>query len=137
MAEASFSLPSSYSANTWRPKAVERDLSSFDDDDAFFSEPAAPDQLFDAYRTKPALAKYDQRTIVIKNLSERTTHTDIAAIVRGGLLLEIFLRIRDRMANVSFVEGSAAAKFLQHVKKHGVYLHGKWVSCIFQHPKLG
>ena len=114
---------------------IERDLSPPVDDDYFFSEPAVPDvavpdggQMFYPNPSKPSYGKYEQRSVAIKNLADRTTHSDIAGIVRGGLLLEIFLRTRDRLVSVSFLEGSAAAAFMQHVKRHDIYLHGKRVS---------
>lgn len=68
---------------------------------------------------------HDQRTILITNLSERTTHKDLVGIIRGGRLLDIFLR-HDRSATVSFVEG--AAEFLAYAKRKDIYLHTKRVS---------
>ncbi|KAH8732385.1 hypothetical protein GQ44DRAFT_766525 [Phaeosphaeriaceae sp. PMI808] len=65
---------------------------------------------------------HDQRTVLITNLSERTTHKDLAGVIRGGRLLDIFLRT-DRSATVSFVEG--AADFLSHTKRNDIYLHTK------------
>jgi hypothetical protein len=73
---------------------------------------------------------HDQRTILITNIAERTTHKDIAGVVRGGRLLDIFLR-NDRSATVSFVEG--AADFLSYVKRNDIYLHAKRV-CIAEPP---
>lgn len=69
----------------------------------------------------------EQRTVALKGLSDRTTHKDIAAMVRGGALLDIFLRIRERVASVSFVDGAAAQEFLTHVKRHDLYILGKRV----------
>jgi hypothetical protein len=60
--------------------------------------------------------------VYITNLSERTTHKDLAGIIRGGRLLDIFLR-SDRSATVSFVEG--AADFLAYAKRNDIYLHTK------------
>jgi hypothetical protein len=68
---------------------------------------------------------HDQRTILISNLSERTTHKDLVNIIRGGRILDIFLR-NDRSATVSFVEG--AAEFLAYAKRKDIYLHTKRVS---------
>lgn len=73
---------------------------------------------------------HDQRTVLISNLSDRTTHKDITSIIRGGRLLDIFLR-HDRTATVSFVEG--AAEFLAYAKRNDIYLHQKRVcSCLLQ-----
>lgn len=69
----------------------------------------------------------EQRTVALRGLSDRTTHRDVAAAVRGGALLDIFLRIRERVASVSFVDGSAAQEFLAHVKRHDLYILGKRV----------
>lgn len=74
-----------------------------------------------------AVPVHDQRTVLIANLSERTTHKDLAGIVRGGRLLDIFIR-NDRTATVSFVEG--AAEFLAYFKRTDMYLHTKRVSII-------
>jgi hypothetical protein len=68
---------------------------------------------------------HDQRTVLITSLPERTTHKDLVGIVRGGRLLDIFLR-NDRTATVSFVEG--AADFLAYVKRNDIYLNTKRVS---------
>ncbi|KAI9850797.1 MAG: hypothetical protein M1838_005052 [Thelocarpon superellum] len=69
----------------------------------------------------------ERRTVVLTNLADRTTHKDIASVVRGGLLLDIFLRTHDRSANVSFVHGEAAQAFINHAKRNDTYLHGRRV----------
>lgn len=71
------------------------------------------------------LSTHDQRTILISNLSDRTTHKDLIDIIRGGRLLDIFIR-NDRCATISFVEG--AQDFLAHAKRNDIYLHTKRVS---------
>ena len=58
---------------------------------------------------------HDQRTVLITNLSDRTTHKDLAGIVRGGRILDIFLR-NDRSATISFVEG--AGMFVDWLSNH-------------------
>lgn len=68
---------------------------------------------------------HDQRTVLISNLPERATHKELTEIIRGGRLLDIFLR-NDRTATVSFVEG--AGDFLAYAKRADVYLHMKRVS---------
>jgi hypothetical protein len=69
---------------------------------------------------------HDQRTVLIANLPERTTHKDLAGIIRGGRLLDLFVR-NDRTATVSFVEG--AADFLAYAKRTDIYLHTKRLEC--------
>jgi hypothetical protein len=67
---------------------------------------------------------HDQRTILVTNLSDRTTHKDLLSVIRGGRLLDIYLR-HDRSATVSFVEG--AAEFLSYAKRNDIYLYTKRV----------
>ena len=76
---------------------------------------------------KKRFAREEQRTILAKNLADRVSHKDITTIVRGGLVLDIFLRSNERSASISFVEASAARDFMNYVKKNDVYIHGKRV----------
>lgn len=76
---------------------------------------------------KKRYAREEQRTILAKNLSDRTTHKDIIDFVRGGLLLDVYLRSGERSASISFVEGSAAQDFMNYVKRNDIYVHGKRV----------
>lgn len=78
----------------------------------------------EAYAARAPYPRNDQRTILITNLSDRTTHRDLTDILRGGRLLDIYLR-NDRSAQVSFVEG--AADFMAYAKRNDFYLHGKRV----------
>lgn len=70
---------------------------------------------------------HDQRTVHISNLHERTTHKDLVEVIRGGRLLNVFLR-NDRTAAVSFVEG--APEFLAYAKRNDIYLHTRRVSTL-------
>ncbi|CAO2647855.1 Nn.00g087770.m01.CDS01 [Neocucurbitaria sp. VM-36] len=105
---------------TGRPRTLQRNVN--------YGEPASSidtppkDGEEDGHTTTQRVPIHDQRTVLVTNLSERTTHKDLAGIVRGGRLLDIFLR-NDRTASISFVEG--AADFLTHAKRNDVYLHTK------------
>jgi hypothetical protein len=65
------------------------------------------------------------RTIQLSHLAEGTTHADIANVVRGGMLLDIFLRSHDRSAMVSFLRSEDAKKFYDHVRRHDLYIRNK------------
>ena len=66
----------------------------------------------------------------MKNISDRAKHQDIIDVVRGGLVLDIYLRSHERSASISFVEGSAAQEFMKHVKRNDIYVHGKRVKSL-------
>jgi hypothetical protein len=77
---------------------------------------------------QPSPVSLGQHTVVIRGFPERSTYSDILKVVRGGALFQIFLKPRDRMASVSFVHPSAAQEFVNHVKRHDIYIQGKRVS---------
>ncbi|EDU51246.1 conserved hypothetical protein [Pyrenophora tritici-repentis Pt-1C-BFP] len=111
------------------PQSVPR-VASYGEHESFMAGPDSPadddddddddDEKYQEHAQRIPL--HDQRTVLITNLSERTTHKDLASIVRGGRLLDIFLR-NDRSATISFGEG--AAEFLAYAKRNDIYLHMK------------
>lgn len=73
---------------------------------------------------KPPFPRNDKRSLYFANLPEGTTHKDIVDVVRGGRLLDIYLR-KDRCATVSFVEG--AQEFFIYARKRDIYIRQKRV----------
>jgi hypothetical protein len=67
------------------------------------------------------------RTVLLSNLPEGTTHADITDAVRGGLLLDIFLRPHDRAVALSFLHAADARAFFDHVRKNDLYIKNKRV----------
>ncbi|MCJ1270940.1 hypothetical protein MMC22_010839 [Lobaria immixta] len=103
-----------------------RQYSSVQDDSSFPSDLEKEEQSSPTAKTeKQHYAKAEQRTIVAKNLSDRVTHKDIVDIIRGGAVLDIFLRANERSASISFIEGAAAQEFLNYAKRNDIYIHGK------------
>lgn len=69
----------------------------------------------------------EQHTIEMRNLPERCTHLDITKSIRGGALVQIYMRFTERMARVTFVDAAAAREFLARGKRIGFYIHNKKV----------
>jgi hypothetical protein len=69
----------------------------------------------------------EDRSVVLKGISPFTTMADVLAVVRGGAVLNIYLRPQQRTAHVAFVEPYAAEKFLIHSRRTDVYIKGKRV----------
>ncbi|KAH7127695.1 hypothetical protein EDB81DRAFT_846505 [Dactylonectria macrodidyma] len=67
------------------------------------------------------------RTIFLYNLTEGVTHSDITTAIRGGQLLDVFLRHRDRTASVSFVYGEDAKAFYARARHHDLYIKNRKV----------
>lgn len=82
------------------------------------SQPKSRQQQFD---------KFAKRTVQLANLHEATTHADIVDVVRGGMLLDIYLRVHDRTASVSFLHEADAQEFFRHAKRYDLYVRGKRV----------
>lgn len=83
------------------------------------------DRQYPQRRIAPRTAN---RTILLSNLAERTTHADITNVIRGGQLVEIFIRYKDRSATVSFVHEEECKAFFEHVRRHDLYINQKRVS---------
>lgn len=78
-----------------------------------------------------AAAPSGQRTVVLRGLPDWVSHYQITEAIKGGALLHVYLRGREHMVNVSFVEESAAQEFLNYAKTYGIYIAGKRVSLSF------
>ena len=65
-----------------------------------------------------------KQTLLLTNLSERTSHKDLVEVLRGGRLLEIQIR-KNKTATISFVEG--AQDFLNYAKRKDIYVQNKLV----------
>lgn len=121
---------------------LSQDNSDLHDDGFSFAPDGQEDGLFDEERghnefqsTRPSRPQYQKvakRTVLLYNLPEGVTHADVTNVIRGGMLLDIYLRTHDRAASasVSFLEGAHAQEFFRHVKRHDLYIRGKRVSNI-------
>ncbi len=76
---------------------------------------------------RPHYPKNAKRTVQLCNLPDAVTHADIVDVVRGGMLLDVYLRSNDRTAAVSFLEEDHAQAFFHHVKRNDLYIRGKRV----------
>lgn len=81
----------------------------------------------DWYEDEPEYFEGDcqDRTLMIRGLSPFTTLADLAQNILGGIILNMYIRARDRTAFVSFVEPLAAEKFIMHTHRNDIYLKGK------------
>lgn len=80
--------------------------------------------------------KRNNRSVVLKSISPFTTTADVLAVIRGGAVLNIYLRPQQRTAHVAFVEPNAAEKFLIHSKRTDIYIRGKRVCTVRRHIGL-
>ncbi|PNP81975.1 hypothetical protein FNYG_05001 [Fusarium nygamai] len=72
-----------------------------------------------------------QRSVLLLNVPDGITHGDVAAVIRGGPVLEIFLRSKDNTATVSFLHEADACAFIENCRTAGLYIkdrkiHTKW-----------
>ena len=81
-------------------------------------------------RQREQFERQCNRTVQMVNLPDGTLHRDITAAVRGGLLLDVFLRTHDRTATVSFLRAAEAQYFFDHAKKNDLYIKNKRVCLV-------
>ncbi|KAK2737369.1 hypothetical protein FQN57_007548 [Myotisia sp. PD_48] len=119
------------SRNSKNHAATPSSHQSFDNDNDSLPSDDKLDSLFpgdagDGPSTTTSSSKQrssgENRTITFKNVPERATHRDVAAVVRGGALVDLFLRSRDRVASVSFAETKAAQDFFTYAKRVTIYI---------------
>lgn len=72
-------------------------------------------------------------TVAIKS-SNTMTHADVAAVVRGGIVVQIFLRPGTNTAQVTFLDSEQAKAFLKYAQSIPFYVAGCLVSCL-EYPK--
>ncbi|KAK0646128.1 hypothetical protein B0T16DRAFT_412697 [Cercophora newfieldiana] len=106
------------------------DASGDAEDDVSYGDASPASGVVGANYTKPQpnRPQFDRestRTVLLMNLPEGTTHADITNAVRGGMLLDVFLRTNERSAAVSFLYAAEARGFFDHVRKHDLYIKNK------------
>jgi hypothetical protein len=76
---------------------------------------------------QPPYARHEDRTVRLRNISDRAGLKDVLAWIRGGQVLDITMRPMDKACHVSFVEGSAAEAFFTYYRRKDLYIAGKRV----------
>ncbi|KAI1116124.1 hypothetical protein F5Y14DRAFT_408147 [Nemania sp. NC0429] len=86
------------------------------------------DSLYPAQKPQLHHMRICKRTIVLCGLPPIVTLGDVTGVVRGGQLLDIFLRSVEHTASVSFVREDDAARFYEHARRNDIYIRNKRVS---------
>ncbi|EXJ90565.1 hypothetical protein A1O1_03668 [Capronia coronata CBS 617.96] len=73
----------------------------------------------------PATGAEESRSLKLGGLAPSTTLLDITRVVRGGIILQMFVRPWNGTAHVSFVEPVAAKKFFEHAKMTGLSIKNR------------
>lgn len=67
------------------------------------------------------------RSLVLKGVTKSTSLEEITKAIRGGMVLNLFIRHYQQEAHVAFVNPDDAERFLLHAKRHDFYIKGKRV----------
>lgn len=70
----------------------------------------------------------NDNTLLFKNLPDGVTHKDVTNAVRGGRLVDVWIRRNDRAAQVTFAEG--AADFLAWSRRNDLLILGRRVRIV-------
>lgn len=68
---------------------------------------------------------HGKRTIYLTKLPDRVTYAQIFSVIRGGAVVDVWMKPSDHAASVSFVDCSAAENFYQYTRKNDIYIGGK------------
>ena len=61
-----------------------------------------------------------RRTVYLTKLPERITYAQVFSVIRGGAVVDVWMKASDHAASVSFVEPSAAENFYQYTRKNDI-----------------
>lgn len=111
----------------WEPDDIQEASEAHSGGRAAFDESLHQKSYEDA-PMRPHYERQCARSLIFSGLGDATTHADITEAVRGGQLLDVFVKPQDRTATVSFVESADAQAFLDHVLRHDLYIKQKRVS---------
>ncbi|KAI0104185.1 hypothetical protein GGR51DRAFT_522743 [Nemania sp. FL0031] len=85
------------------------------------------DSFHSTQKPRPPYARICKRTITFCGLPPFATLADVTGVVRGGQLLDVFLRSAEHTASVSFVREEGATRFYEHSRKNDIYIKNKRV----------
>ncbi|GJN76803.1 hypothetical protein PLIIFM63780_000290 [Purpureocillium lilacinum] len=115
------------------PESSEEGLDAFDpaagEATESGTEAASPSRASPRLR----LEREATRSVMLVNLAERTRHADITSVVRGGMLLDVYMRPRENAAVISFLHGVDAQAFYEHVRHHGLMIKNRKVDVKWNH----
>ncbi|KAI5928379.1 hypothetical protein F4810DRAFT_643332 [Camillea tinctor] len=77
------------------------------------------------HASRPHYPRMCRRTITLNGLPDNATHWDITSIVRGGPLLEIYVRAHEHLSHVSFLLEDDAVRFFEYARKNDIYIKNK------------
>ncbi|KAI1186865.1 hypothetical protein F5B17DRAFT_402077 [Nemania serpens] len=86
------------------------------------------DTFHPAQKPRPQYVRMCKRTIALCGLPPFVTLADVTGIMRGGQLLDIYLRGAEHTASVSFVQEEDAVRFYEHARRNDIYIRNKRVS---------
>lgn len=88
----------------------------------------SPDTFSDQHTGR---STHGKRTIYLTKLPERITYAQIFSVIRGGAVVDVWMKSSDHAASVSFVDCLAAENFYQYARRNDIYIDGKRVQNLF------
>ncbi|KAG6016748.1 hypothetical protein E4U43_003182 [Claviceps pusilla] len=117
---------SSFPLGTWQEtQAFGRHTTSSDGSESDSPDPPKRSSLERIPRLD--FERVTTRTVQLCNLPKHTTLADITSVVRGGFLVDIFLRTRDNTVALSFLHSRDAHAFYDYAQKNGLNINGTGV----------
>lgn len=67
------------------------------------------------------------RTLFFTRLPEKATYASFLEVVRGGAVVDVWMKPSDRCASISFLNPQSAEAFYRYAKKNDLYVDGRRV----------
>ncbi|KAJ4314397.1 hypothetical protein N0V84_008917 [Fusarium piperis] len=101
----------------------------------WLQEPKSP-QGGNRYDPNRRLERNAQRSVRLFNLPAGVRRGDITTVVRGGPLLDVYLRPKEHTATVSFVYEDDAVAFLNRAQEHGLRIRNTLIPVKWDHQQF-
>lgn len=68
------------------------------------------------------------RTLFFSRLPEKVTYSSFLEVIRGGMVVDAWMKPGDHCGSISFLHPQSAEAFYRYAKKNDVYIDGRRVS---------
>jgi len=76
------------------------------------------------------------RTLFFSRLPEKVTYSSFLEVIRGGMVVDAWMKPGDHCGSISFLHPQSAEAFYRYAKKNDVYIDGRRVSLSTEFKRL-
>ncbi|KAF1987278.1 hypothetical protein K402DRAFT_420499 [Aulographum hederae CBS 113979] len=77
-----------------------------------------------------------RRTLLITKLPDNVTHQELVNVIRGGRIVDMYIRNDRRSANVTFAEAEAASSFIAYARRNNIVINYKMINVAWNERQM-